>query len=357
MSTFTQTTPTTQNTPPITIVTGTTVPGSSEAKTLTSTPSPELFALEQEFYANLRAQGKSQNTLKNYKTDLDCFNYYLNSEYASVEVKNFDQALVTNYGQYLEKKYSSDNSRRRRVQALRIFFDFLLSKGLVSGNPVRKLPTSPKFLDIPRPTPFIDVKTLWTYLVEESHSQDKIQELLSKRNQILFLLIFGAGLKVSDLSELSVNDITIGKNGEEPRVLIHHPKRDAYTVALPRIFEKVYADYLVILEEMKAKSQITFDNLLFYANPYRIISGGLSARGIEIIFEDYRNKLMITLTPKSLRQACIFKWIQQQKNVSLIKEWLGLAPSYDLKLYLEHAPNFLYNEDILEDIYTNYKKQ
>jgi site-specific recombinase XerD len=320
------------------------------------TPSPELFALEQEFYAKLRTQGKSQNTLKNYKTDLDCFNHYLNTEYGATPVKNFDQVLVTNYGQYLEKKYSSDNSRRRRVQALRIFFDFLLSKELVSSNPVRKLPTSPKFLDIPRPTPFIDVKTLWTYLVEESHSQDKIQELLSKRNQILFLLIFGAGLKVSDLSELKVSDITLGSNGEEPRVLIRHPKRDAYTVNLPTIFEKVFADYMTILEEMKLKSQITFDNLLFYANPYRIISGGLSARGIEIIFEDYRNKLMITLTPKSLRQACIFKWIQQQKSVTLMKEWLGLAPSYDLKLYLEHAPNFQYNEAILEDIYSNFRK-
>lgn len=315
---------------------------------------PELFELQQEFYRNLRNQGKSQNTLKNYKTDLDCFNFYLNTEYASVEVKNFDQALVTNYGKYLENKYSSDNSRRRRVQALRIFFDFLLNKSLVSSNPVRKLPTSPKFLDIPRPTPFIDVKTLWTYLVEESHSQDKIQELLSKRNQILFLLIFGAGLKVSDLSELKMSDITIS-NGEA-RVLIRHPKRDAYTVILPKIFEKVFADYLAILDEMKAKSQITFDNLLFYANPYRIISGGLSPRGIEIIFEDYRNKLMITLTPKSLRQACIFKWIQQEKSVTLIKEWLGLAPSYDLKLYLEHAPNFLYNEEILEDIFSNYRK-
>jgi len=80
-----------------------------------STPTAELFALEQEFYLNLRTQGKSLNTLKNYKTDLDCFNYYLNNEYASTEVKNFDQALVSNYGQYLEKKYSSDNSRRRRV--------------------------------------------------------------------------------------------------------------------------------------------------------------------------------------------------------------------------------------------------
>lgn len=317
--------------------------------------SGQLFELQQEFYANLRRQGKSVNTLKNYKTDLDCFNYYLLSEYKDASVKNFDQTLVSHYGQFLEKKYSSDNSRRRRVQALRIFFDFLLAKELVESNPVRKLPTSPKFLDIPRPTPFIDVKTLWTYLVEESQNKDKIQELLSKRNQIIFLLIFGSGLKVSDLSSLKISDIIPGAGDEPARVRIIHPKRDAYTVPLPKVFERVYADYLIILEEMKRKSQITFDNLLFYANPYRIISGGLSSRGIEIIFEDYRHQLLITLTPKSLRQSCIFKWIQQEKNVSLIKEWLGLAPSYDLKLYLEHAPQFLYNEDILEEIYLNHR--
>lgn len=314
--------------------------------------SGQLFELQQEFYSNLRAQGKSVNTLKNYKTDLDCFNYYLLSEYKDVSVKNFDQTLVSHYGQFLEKKYSSDNSRRRRVQALRIFFDFLLGKGLVESNPVRKLPTSPKFLDIPRPTPFIDVRTLWSFLVQESHNTDKIQELLAKRNQIIFLLIFGAGLKVSDLSSLQISDVIPADSANEfMRVKINHPKRDAYTVPLPKIFGKVYADYLEILEEMKRKSQITFDNLLFYANPYRIISGGLSSRGIEIIFEDYRHRLLITLTPKSLRQSCIFKWIQQEKNVSLIKEWLGLAPSYDLKLYLEHASQFLYNEDILEEVY------
>ena len=317
--------------------------------------SGQLFELQQEFYGNLRRQGKSINTLKNYKTDLDCFNYYLLSEYKDASVKNFDQTLVSHYGQFLEKKYSSDNSRRRRVQALRIFFDFLLSKELVESNPVRKLPTSPKFLDIPRPTPFIDVKTLWTYLVEESQNKDKIQELLSKRNQIIFLLIFGSGLKVSDLSSLKVSDIIPGTADEPARVRIQHPKRDSYTVPLPKVFERVYADYQVILEEMKRKSQISFDNLLFYANPYRIISGGLSSRGIEIIFEDYRHQLLITLTPKSLRQSCIFKWIQQEKNVSLIKEWLGLAPSYDLKLYLEHASQFLYNEDILEEIYLNHR--
>ena len=283
------------------------------AATPTLPSSGQLFELQQEFYSNLRAQGKSINTLKNYKTDLDCFNYYLLSEYQDISVKNFDQTLVSHYGQFLEKKYSSDNSRRRRVQALRIFFDFLLGKSLVESNPVRKLPTSPKFLDIPRPTPFIDVRTLWSYLIQESHNNDKIQELLAKRNQIIFLLIFGAGLKVSDLSALKTADILPATSADEAmRVNISHPKRDSYTVPLPVVFERVYADYQAILDEMKRKSQISFDNLLFYANPYRIISGGLSSRGIEIIFEDYRHRLLITLTPKSLRQSCIFKWIQQE---------------------------------------------
>ncbi len=327
------------------------------SKELSLAPQSELYLLEQEFYSILKTQGKSQNTLKNYKTDLDCFNFYLITEFNSVDVKNFDHNLVSQYGQYLEKKYTSDNSRRRRVQALRIFFDFLLQKGIVESNPVRKLPTSPKFLDIPRPTPFIDVKTFWSYLVEESHSEDKIQALLSKRNQIIFLLIFGAGLKVSDLSGLKIEDITLNDhNDDEPRVLVRHPKRDPYTVPLPKVFKIVFKNYMTILEEMKQRSQITFDNLLFYANPYRIISGGLSPRGIEIIFEDYRNKLMITLTPKSLRQACIFKWIHESRSVSLMKEWLGLAPSYDLKLYLEHAPQFLYNEEVLEVIFNNHRK-
>lgn len=314
---------------------------------------PELFLLQDEFYANLRVQGKSQNTLKNYKTDLDCFNNYLRSQGKSMDIKDFDFPLVEEYGKFLEQKYSSDNSKRRRVQALRIFFDFLVSKTLTPYNPVRKLPTSPKFLDIPRPTPFVDVKTLWMYLIEEGRSEDKISELLARRNQIIFLLIFGAGLKVSDLSGLKKESITLG---EEPRVLVHHPKRDSYTVPLPKIFTQVYADYQNILDEMKKKSQIDFDEVLFYANPYRIISGGLSPRGIEIIFEEYRKRLLITLTPKSLRQACIFKWIQQQKTDSLIKEWLGVAPSYDLKLYLEHAPHHQYNEDVLQEILANHQK-
>ncbi len=165
------------------------------------------------------------------------------------------------------------------------------------------------------------------------------------------LLIFGAGLKVSDLQSLKESDLNLG---EEPRVLVQHPKRDPYTIPLPPIFVDVMKKYKEELDFYKKEAHLTFNEVLFNANPYRILSGGLSPRGLEVIFEDIRKKLMITLTPKSLRQSCVFKWLSQKKNDTLIKEWLGLAPSYSLKLYRDHMEQNIFNDEFLEKLYRNH---
>jgi site-specific recombinase XerD len=313
----------------------------------------DLLNLQTKFFNELKKAGRSPNTLKNYKTDLDCFNQYLKDVQKNLDIKDFSIPQVQQYGNYLENRYNSDNSRRRRVQALRMFFDFLVQRDVFPSNPVRKIPTSPKFLDIPRPTPFVDVKTLWEYLLDEANTKNKINRLLALRNQLSILFIFGAGLKVSDMAKLKTSRVFIDKK-EGARVMIDHPKRDSYTIPLPDVFTEIYEVYTKELEAMKKRSGIEFDELLFNANPYRILSGGLSPRGLEIIFEDFRKKLMITLTPKSLRQACIFKWLHQGHNDNLIKEWMGVAPSYSLKLYKEHLQNNVYNDAFLKEIRDHY---
>lgn len=314
-----------------------------------------LATWQKDFFSHLEKQGRSRNTLKNYRTDLECFNNYLKKENLELGVADFNMPQIEDYGKYLQEKYSSDNSRRRRVQALRIFFDFLVSNNVYESNPVRKLPTSPKFLDIPRPTPFVDVKTLWSYILEETKSPSKMMRLLALRNQVAVTFIFGAGLKVSDLSGLKRDQVII--EGDEARVMVYHPKRDPYTVPLPKVFVPVYKEYIEFLEVMKAECRLEFDEILFNANPYRILSKGLSPRGLEIIFEDFRKKLMLVLTPKSLRQACIFKWLHQGHSDNLIKEWMGVSPSYSLKLYKAHAVNHIYNDDFLLELYNYYQSK
>ena len=68
-------------------------------------------------------------------------------------------------------------------------------------------------------------------------------------------------------------------------------------------------------------------------------------------FEEIRNKLSIHLTPKSLRQACIFKWLAKVKEESLIKEWMGVSPHYDFKRYRQHLSSYAYDERFLKELY------
>lgn len=304
----------------------------------------DLIRLQNLFFQNLEDSGKSENTIKNYRTDLECFNKYLMDQQKNVAIERIDLPQILHYGSYLQEKYQSDNSRRRRVQALRIFFDYLVNKGVFHSNLVKKIPTSPKFLDKPKPTPFSDVKTLWVYLLEQEKKTNDLAQLVVRRNQVIFLLIFGAGLKVSDIAKLSRKSVNLGQH---PRVLVHPPKRDPYTVPLPEMAIQVIRKYQTQLKAVMAHQGLAFDELLFNANPYRIISGGISARGLEILFEEMRTKLVLHLTPKSLRQACIYKWLHQGHPETLIKEWMGVAPSYSLKPYRESLKDHLYNDFFL----------
>jgi len=316
----------------------------------------DILSLQKDFFSNLEKKGRSPNTLKNYKTDLHCFNQYIEKQSTKLSVGQLDIKSVQAYGQYLETRYTSDNSRRRRVQALRLFFDFLVEKQVVDSNPVRSIPSSPKFLDIPRPVPLVDLKTLWQYLLEEGHSSSKMNRLLAKRNQVIVLLIYSGALKVSDLSSLTKDAITLPMKPEEgPRVLVSPPKRDSYTIPLCQAFVPVYLDYLNELSLRQEEQEIEFSHVLFNANPYRILAGGLSSRGLEIVFEEWRGKLMVNVTPKSLRQACIFRWLHGTHPDGLIKEWMGVAPSYSLKLYKEHLNNHAYNDTFLLELFHHYK--
>ena len=113
------------------------------------------------------------------------------------------------------------------------------------------------------------------------------------------------------------------------------------TVKIDKSFSEVYPIYLENLETCKIKDKIEFDNLLFNANPYRILKGGLSARGIEVIFKDLKKTIDIETTAKSLRQACIFKWLTYDVPESRIKEWMSVQPKYSLapfKMLAEREP-------------------
>jgi site-specific recombinase XerD len=292
-----------------------------------------LLDKQHEFLKLLEHQGKSFNTVKNYKADLQCFNSFLIDKQQHLKIRAFTTTQVHEYSQYLDQKYGSPNSVRRRVQALRLFFDFLMGQNLFQENPLKKMAVSPKVLDNPDPTPFPEIIRTYQILKRRVTESEGLQELVHGRNVIIFHLIYGAGLKVSDLAKLSFGGIL--KDRANYRVLVEHPKRDPYSIPLSPMFNKDFQFYKTKLQEHLHHEGLEIEELLFNANPYKILSGGLSPRGTELFFEDLRREMKTDMTAKSLRQSCIFKWLNLNVPHATIKEWLGVTPSYSLELYLE----------------------
>lgn len=292
-----------------------------------------LIDKQHEFLKLLEVQGKSFNTVKNYRADLQCFNSFLIEKQQHLKIKSFTTTQVQEYSQFLDKKYDSPNSVRRRVQALRLFFDFLMGQHIFLENPLKKMAVSPKVLDNPEPSTFPEIIKTYQVLKKKVQQTEGLSQLVNARNIIIFHLIYGAGLKVSDVAKLQFSSILKEQKGY--RVLVDHPKRDPYSVPLPSVFNNDFLFYKTHYLQFLKKEELEIDELLFNANPYKILAGGLSPRGTELFFEDLRKLAKTEMTAKSLRQSCIFKWLNQSINHSTIKEWLGVAPSYSLELYIE----------------------
>jgi len=292
-----------------------------------------LLDKQQEFLQQLKNQGKSFNTVKNYKADLQCFNTFLIEKQNHLKINDFTTSQILEYSHFLDHKYGSPNSVRRRVQALRLFFDFLITHDLFQENPLKKMAVSPKVLDNPEPTPFHEVLSAYQLLKTRLQNSQGLQEVVASRNIVLFHLIYGAGLKVSDLAELTFESILKERSGY--RVLVEHPKRDPYSIPLPPLFKEDFETYKKIFTHYQKAHDLEIDHLFFNGNPYKILAGGLSPRGTELFFEELKNEMKTKITAKSLRQACIFKWLTNGIAHTTIKEWMGVTPSYSLELYLE----------------------
>jgi site-specific recombinase XerD len=305
-----------------------------------------LIQFQSIFCEHLEKSGKSFNTIKNYKTDLNIFNQFLISRGRMLVINEITVDELNDYNHFLEKKYNSPNSIRRRVQALRLFFDFLMAKGFYDENPVKKIIVKPKVVDLPNPPGFNIVRKLVIHLENKIQISSDHEKMLYMRNLILVHLIYGGALKVSDIERLHKAHINETKG--LMRVLIAPNKRDPYTVAMPKESTDIFNTYALFLEQRKSSNKVDFDNFLFNANPFKILKGGLSARGIEVIFKEFSNSIEFNVTAKSLRQACIFKWLGQQMSEARIKEWMGVQPAYSLKPYKElleaHPADFCFLE-------------
>lgn len=153
----------------------------------------------EEFLRFLRVEkGASDNTLDSYYRDLTRFADLMINEGVQ-EPQEVQRDNILKYLLTLKKKSLSSRSISRNISAIRSFYRFLIMEERIIKDPTIDI-ESPKFWQrIPKTISIRDMETLL--------STPKIDTPQGIRDQAMLELLYGTGLRVSEMVSLSLNDI------------------------------------------------------------------------------------------------------------------------------------------------------
>lgn len=153
----------------------------------------------EEFLRFLRVEkGASDNTLDSYYRDLTRFADLMINEGVQ-EPQEVQRDNILKYLLTLKKKSLSSRSISRNISAIRSFYRFLIMEERIIKDPTIDI-ESPKFWQrIPKTISIRDMVTLL--------NTPRIDTPQGIRDQAMLELLYGTGLRVSEMVSLSLNDI------------------------------------------------------------------------------------------------------------------------------------------------------
>ena len=143
-------------------------------------------------------RGLSQHTVENYRMDVVALMYFMKLKGIAENPKNCSKETVQLFI-YEESKFQSPHTQSRRISGLKSFFNFLIFEGYRKTAPTDLL-ENPK---LGRKLP----ETLNVSEIEAIIAAIDLGNAFGHRNRAIVETLYGSGLRVSELVELSLSNV------------------------------------------------------------------------------------------------------------------------------------------------------
>ena len=263
-------------------------------------------------------RGSSKNTICAYKKDiLDLLTFLSKKKKA---VSSINNNILENYFSYLRKTRTdlSQSTLARKIASIKTFCKYLIREGYIKENPTQNIvmPKLRKFL--PKAISIEDIEKIINSA--SGHKKDII------RDKAILELLYGAGLRVSELADLNLEDINLeigyvkalGKGRKERIIPIGKKAKEAIANYLKRARVK-------LLKNKDEKS-------LFLNKSGRHIS----RQGLFGIIKKYV-KLSgvsdIKISPHTFRHSFATHLLERGADLRVVQEMLGHADISTTQVY------------------------
>jgi len=282
-------------------------------------------------------RGLSMNSIESYEFDLIQFKNFIIKNSINESPKKCSSSTVK---RYLYKNFSNKKSRSqaRSISALKSFFNYLLFEGEIHSSPLKDI-ESPK----------IENK------LPEVLTEDEIKRLISsvnldsefgQRNKTIIEILYGTGIRVSELIELKLSNIFFKEN-----ILKVTGKGDKERfVPLGKIALVEIKKYLNDRDKLKINSK--FSDILFLNRYGRQLTRSMI---FKVINDSSKNaEIDKKISPHTLRHSYATHLLKNGADLRTIQLILGHESITTTEIYT-HLDTF-HLEDVLKKYHPRENK-
>ncbi len=265
-------------------------------------------SLIDKFLIEKTALKTSEHTRNAYEKDLRDFARYFKDvdiDFSGIEVKHINQYFESLQTEQFKNYKASTLSRK--LSSLRSFYKYLVEEGIVTKNPAKRVKNPKGAKHLPDFMMFEEVLNLL-----ESFDLNEPEGI---RNRVMFELMYACGLRVSELSNLNLDDIDysartlrfIGKGNKER-------------------LTPFYEDIGNLLKDYIDNARPQLLNGLDHRKVFVSKTGkGISIRSIQYILDASAKKagIMRSIHPHMLRHSFATHLLDNGADLRVVQELLG----------------------------------
>lgn len=274
----------------------------------------------------------SPYTITSYKKDTYDYLEFLKKN--NIDIKNSNYKIVEEYSKYLYKKKLSKRSIARKYSSIRTFYNYLEKKNILDNNIFNLLENPKKEEKLPR---FIN-----------EYELDKMFEIpdnspKGQRDRLILEILYGTGVRVSELVNIKINDIDFNNNSIKVR---GKGNKDRY-VFYGKYCKEAINNYIKNGRISLLNGQ-TCDYLLLNR-----FGKNISVVSIRKILNEIINKcsLDIKISPHVLRHTFATHLLNEGADIMHVKELLGHSSLSTTSIYTHVT-----NEKIKEVYYKTHPR-
>lgn len=275
----------------------------------------------------------SQNTLDAYVRDIKKLEIFALSDLETVSPQNITYENLQEFIYQLSKNKISERSQARIISSIKAFFRFILEEDYREDNPASLLEGPKLGLYLPDTLSEDDINRI-------INSVDKNTDI-GKRNECILEVLYGCGLRVSELVDLKISNI----NFKENFVIIEGKGDKTRLVPLAKSTANYILDYL---HNVRCNNKINkkYEDILFLnsrgTNMSRVI--------VFIIIKELTQKAGInkSISPHTFRHSFATHLLQNGADLRFIQEMLGHSSITTTQIYTH------LNTEELRDVILNF---